>query len=151
MAIRAIVTSIGIREMMQSLRNISQYDEAAAVVGPEAGKTHPRTGTPLSDVGAINEFGAPSKNIPKRPFLRPTINEKKQPLVKELQNAAERGDRAREAFDKVGAKAVEIVKETITQLSSPANAPSTVDRKGFNDPLVETGSLRDSIKHEVKR
>ena len=41
--------------------------------------------------------------------------------------------------------AAKIVAQNIRNMSSPPNAPATIRRKGFNDPLVETGQMQDSI------
>lgn len=43
-------------------------------------KTSYDTGTPVAYVASINEFGVPGKNIPARPFMRPTIIKKKEKM-----------------------------------------------------------------------
>ncbi len=46
---------------------------------------------------------------------------------------------------------VSVLKNSITTFDDPANAPSTVRRKGFNNPLIETGFMRDSVDWRVSR
>jgi hypothetical protein len=38
---------------------------------------------------------------------------------------------------------------SIKALKSPANAPSTVRRKGFDQPLIDTGVMWNSVDYKV--
>jgi hypothetical protein len=49
----------------------------------------------------------------------------------------------------VGKAHKEILKETVIKWSEPSNAPSTIKRKGFNDPLIHTKKLLKSIDYKV--
>lgn len=46
---------------------------------------------------------------------------------------------------------VDILKESILEWKTPDNAPLTIKLKGFDDPLIETGSLYDGIRARVRR
>ena len=99
-------------------------------------------GTPVAYAAAINEYGYPAGGIPERPAWRAAAEAIKERLRgTPLPNALE--------ADRIGRDAVETLKKTITEWSEPPNAPSTVARKGFDDPLIETRKLVDSIDHEV--
>jgi hypothetical protein len=39
--------------------------------------------------------------------------------------------------------------ETITNFKSPANAPSTIKKKGSSHPLIDTGEMRSKITSKV--
>ncbi|OUI90788.1 hypothetical protein [Acetobacter persici] len=41
------------------------------------------------------------------------------------------------------------ITDTIRQTHTPPNAPSTVRHKGFDNPLVETGTLQNSVSFQV--
>lgn len=41
------------------------------------------------------------------------------------------------------------ITDTIRQTHTPPNAPSTVRHKGFDNPLVETGTLQNSVSFKV--
>lgn len=41
---------------------------------------------------------------------------------------------------------VDGLRQTILSWDTPANSPVTIRLKGFNDPLIETGSMYDSVK-----
>ena len=51
--------------------------------------------------------------------------------------------------ERLGDRAALIIADKIRTMSSPPNAPATIKRKGFNNPLVETGTMQDSIIVEV--
>lgn len=42
------------------------------------------------------------------------------------------------------------IKDYATNLSKPPNHPFTEDQKGSSNPLVDTGSMIESISYEVK-
>ncbi len=42
------------------------------------------------------------------------------------------------------------VQKKMVDLSTPANAPSTIKAKGSSNPLIDTGFLRQSIKEKVE-
>ena len=45
--------------------------------------------------------------------------------------------------------ACERMKAEIVRLKVPHNAPVTVAIKGFDDPLIDTGALRDAIDYRI--
>ena len=50
----------------------------------------------------------------------------------------------------VGAQAVSNVQDTIRDLDDPPNAPSTIAAKGADNPLIDTGRMRQSITYVVE-
>lgn len=42
------------------------------------------------------------------------------------------------------------IKKKIKSLSTPANAPATIKKKGANNPLIDTGRTRNSVSSEVR-
>lgn len=107
-------------------------------------------GTSVPMVAAINEFGAPSRGQPPRPFFRRMIAAKEHewgPALA-LQLKATNYDTTR-ALDRLGEGIAGQLRESITTLIDPPLAPSTIARKGFVKPLVDTGLLLGSVSHEV--
>lgn len=49
----------------------------------------------------------------------------------------------------LGEKVVDDLKDAVTNFQTPANAESTIEKKGFNKPLVDTGVMRDSIMYDI--
>jgi hypothetical protein len=109
-------------------------------------------GKPVAMIAAIQEFGAPRAGIPPRPFFRNMIADKEHEWP-----AAVAGllldsdyDLAR-ALDMAGFAIEGQLRQSIQQTNSPPLADSTVARKGFTKPLIETGHMLNSIDHEVVR
>jgi hypothetical protein len=103
-------------------------------------------------VAAIQEFGAPRANIPPRPFFRNMIAKKSREWPSAVAGllAANDYDLAR-SLDQAGFAIAGQLRQSIQQTNSPPLAPSTIDRKGFSKPLVETGHMLNSVDHEVVR
>lgn len=104
-------------------------------------------GKSVAQVAFDNEFG--TKKIPPRPFMRSTIAEKKAewiamvaPLVQQVG--------AEKAMLQLGEVIKGDIVFTILNLTNPPNAPSTIKKKGFDKPLVETAQLSRSLSYEFK-
>ena len=54
-----------------------EFNGLVAQVGLPSGINY-EDGTPVAQVAAIQEFGAPAQKIPARPFIRPTVKEQKE-------------------------------------------------------------------------
>lgn len=122
--------------------------------------------TPVAYIAAIHEYGAPSRNIPPRPFFRPTFSAQKKNWVKTGAELLRNGASVEDMLDLVSARAAGDVKETLSNILSPPLAVSTKiarNRKAHQrsakygktpnavsiKPLVDTGLLFDSIDHVV--
>ena len=91
--------------------------------------------------------------IPERSYFRSTFDENANEwsdyalgLVDKILNGTET---ARGVAEKLGARIQRDVQRTIRELSSPSNAPVTVARKGTDNPLIDTGRLRQSVTYRV--
>jgi hypothetical protein len=52
-------------------------------------------------------------------------------------------------LDTLGQEIAGRVRESINTLMEPPLAQSTIDRKGFDKPLIETSLMVKSVEHEV--
>lgn len=102
----------------------------------------------LVEIAALHEFGAPSQGIPRRSFLRDWLNLNESRVARTLQAIITQGD-WRKGLLRFGAWCVGEVQKRISKGISPANAPSTIQRKGSSKPLIDTGQLRSSIAFAV--
>lgn len=118
-------------------------------VGFLNGATYP-DGTSVPMVAAIQEFGAPSRGIPPRPFFRNMVaahsHEWPAKLGQALQNA---GMNPTQAMGQMGALISGELRQSIADTNDPPLAASTIKRKGFAKPLVDTGHMLGSIDFEV--
>lgn len=107
-------------------------------------------GTSVALVAAIQNFGAPAKGIPPRPFFSNMIAEKSPgwgPALARLLRQTE-GD-ATAALELLGEGIKGQLQQAITDTNEPPLAEATVDRKGFDKPLVDTGHMQSSVASEV--
>lgn len=114
----------------------------------ERGGDKPAT---VVDIATFNEFG--TVDIPARPFLRSTFDEKNKAwtqFTQRLLNLMPAGTTPEMILDLLGQKAVADVQQKIVDLREPPNAPSTIAQKGSSNPLIDTGRLRQSVSYEVE-
>lgn len=116
-------------------------------VGFLEGATYP-DGTPVATVAAIQEYG--TKTIPARPFFRQMIAEKKDGWGSSLGVILKASDMdSSKALGLMGEGIEGQLKASINELTQPPLAPSTVAKKGFDKPLIDTAHMRNSVSHEV--
>jgi len=111
---------------------------------------HP-SGANMADIATFNEFG--TRNIPARSFLRSTFDENAddyQSFIARLAGTLGKSKSAKQAAELLGLKMVGDVQKKIVDVRTPPNAPATIAKKGFDNPLIQTGRLRQSIAYEVK-
>lgn len=119
-------------------------------VGFLEGATYP-DGTPVALIAAIQNFGAPARGIPPRPFFSNMIRDKSPGWGDKLA-------RVLEAVNYDGEKALALMgegiagqlRESIQQTNSPPLAEATIRAKGFEKPLVDTGHMLNSVDYEVE-
>src|ERR1700676_1897554 len=118
-------------------------------VGFLEGSTYP-DGTSVPMVAAINEFGAPSRGQPPRPFFRNMIAEKSVgwPAAIEQNLIATNYDADR-TMALVGEGIAGQLRQSIVDTNDPPLAESTIRRKGFSKTLIDTGVLIASVGYET--
>jgi len=108
-------------------------------------------GTPTAYVAAINEFG--TSRTPARPFMRPAIATYGPEWLKLMGAAAVQvatgAITGAAAMDMIAARAAGDVGKAIQSVTSPPLAASTVARKGFDKPLIDTGLMFQSVTHRT--
>lgn len=116
-------------------------------VGFLEGATYPN-GTPVAAVAAWNEYG--TRTIPARPFFRNMIaaKSKEWPDGIATQLRLTRYDVAL-TLQRTGAAIRGQLQLSIRSTNTPPNAPSTIAKKGFNNPLIDTGHMLNSVDYEV--
>lgn len=125
--------------------------------------TNPRStdGPSNAEIGFVNEFGKMTGGvrIPPRSFLRMPLNlffndkmkEKKSLSAEEFQKAIESGN-GEKFMAKVGMVAEEVIQEAFATNGYgkwEPNAKMTVELKGSDSPLIDTGQLRRAITSKV--
>lgn len=123
---------------------------ASVRVGFLENSTYP-DGTSVPLVAAIQEFGAPSRGIPPRPFFRNMIAAKSGEWPKAVGDLLKVNDfDAAKTLNLAGDGIKGQLQQSIRDTDSPALKQSTIDKKGFDKPLVDTGHMLNSVGYIVK-
>lgn len=115
------------------------------------------SGTKNSDmviIAASNEFGTEDGHIPERSFVRSTVDDGASEIADDLEaviDAVLDGSDIDTRLGLVGEKWVGKIKQKIRDIDTPPNAPSTIARKGSDNPLIDGGRLRNSITWQIER
>lgn len=105
----------------------------------------------VAQVASDNEFGRPDRNQPPRPFFRIAIRKGKANWGYNLGVALKLTDcNLKAAFSLVGEDIVGTIQHSINALTSPPLAESTIARKGFDKPLIETSHMIRSVAYDVQ-
>ncbi|MGP2977758.1 hypothetical protein ACTVLL_11495 [Serratia nevei] len=124
------------------------------LVGLPAGSGNYEEGAPIVVIGAVQEFGSADGRVPERSFLRVPLRQNQDNIKKgfaALSRKVVKGEiSAFQMLDQMGARAVGYCQEAIETGISPANAPSTIKRKGSATPLIDKGILKNKITHVVE-
>jgi hypothetical protein len=108
-------------------------------------------GKPVALIAAIQEFGAPSRGIPPRPFFRNMVAAKSGEWPAAIAGLLRaNGMDAAGALEVAGQRIAGQLQESINQTNSPPLAASTIARKGHSKPLIDSGRLWQSVAHEVR-
>ncbi len=104
------------------------------------------------------EHGAPGRNIPPRPVIRPALaqesaREGAAAGLRQAMEAAREGsmEGVEEGLAAAGTAGVDAIRAYIDAGVPPPNAPATAARKGFNKPLVDTGELYHAFTWVIGR
>ena len=136
-----------------ALRNaVSKAAGGAVRVGILGTQTYPakdgKGDVSVAQVAYWNEYG--TATIPARPFFRNTIAEKQDEWADNAASILQHTDGdVGMALALIGDDVKGDIVKTIRNFREPENAPSTVKKKGFNKPLIDTGDLWRAIQSEV--
>lgn len=104
----------------------------------------------LVDIALWNELG--TENIPSRPFMRDSVDKHKQEIGKVIaaqKPALLKGATAKEVLSTLGLFQQDLMQAEIKQGSFVANAPSTIKKKKSDKPLIDTGTMKNSVHYQI--
>lgn len=148
----AVKSFSGGAKLQAHLRALAEKVSKSATlkVGFLEGATYP-DGTSVPMVAAIQEFGAPAKSIPPRPFFRNMIAKESPHWGDDVGGALKANNfDAPEALNAVGESIQEELQQSIVDFSGVPLAPSTVAAKGSAKQLIDTKVMLRSVGHEVE-
>lgn len=145
-----------LQAVQKSIKELKRIDVLVGVPQEEAGRE--QNDITNAELLYIHTNGSPANNIPPRPIVEPAIQDSKEEigtLLKEAILKALEGDTggAIAGMEKAGIQGENAVKGWFTNPKNgwAENAESTKKRKGSSKPLIDTGQLRKSITHVVKK
>ena len=111
----------------------------------------------VAQVWDWQESGLPAQNIPTRPAIRDGFmapiksGSYNEMFVKSMQRIAEGKSTFKQEYTRIGTKAKVDLKKAVADWDTPPNAPFTVAEKGFNNPLIDSGLLYESIDFKIDK
>ena len=136
------------KRYFQELKKLAEME---VVVGFQEGQQYD-DGASLSEVAAYNEFG--SSDTPARPFMKQSFEKREHELqaaCDRVNSALSKGDTAEHVLNQLGVVVKGMVQEEIGSGDFAPNAPSTVRQKGSDQPLIDTGTMRQSVNYVVRK
>lgn len=145
-------------ELVKRLNEMKQYHVKNGVLSGIGAHPNSKVGATVASIAAWNEWGTPT--IPARPFMRLSYEEFKRNtgfLISVLRALifVKSGKRLRKKFSVKKAFEIfglEMMSNMIGQITAgvpPANAESTIARKGSSHPLFDTSLLKQSLSYQV--
>jgi len=132
-------------------RKIDASNDLEVAVGIHEDAGLNENGDDILEYAIWNHYG--TDTIPKRPFvdLAADRNNNWQKYVDEAYgNLVDKDTSLKAEAGKVGDIAVRDMKAIIENKEvPPPNKPSTIKKKGFDHPLIETGALLSKIKYKI--
>ena len=153
--IRPTIDLINTQQVEEALKALAERlkGKTRVLVGVPKGAGVYEDGLTIATIAAVNNFGSADGKIPPRPFLQPAINKgapEYQRLAEVMIPKVLSGEMTMKVLlEQMGNLAEGHVKQEITDLDTPPNAQSTIDKKGSDSPLIDTGALRQSIRYVV--
>jgi len=146
----------GGQRLQQRLKQIRERmtGSGGVYVGVPAAAGNYEDGDKIATIAAVQEFGSADGRIPERSFLRvplrANVETYRKIVARGLADVAEGNASLYQILSQLGARAAADSQEAISAGIQPANAESTVERKGSSKPLVDTGRLRQSITYVIE-
>lgn len=145
----------GGKELEKKLKELAEKISKSSEVrtGFLEGSTEP-DGQSTAFVASCNEFGTQNGEqqsvIPPRPFFRPTIAKGAPQWGGQLGKLLKaNGYDAEVALSLMGELISGELVQSIQEVDSPKLAASTIKRKGFEKPLIDTGTMWKSTGYQV--
>lgn len=134
------------KKLEQAVKEYSKLGGLAVEVGLPSDRIHEPSGLPLSELGAIHEFGL--GEIPERSFLRGAVINGTKEIKKNFEILAKNsldGASATNSMEKFALFGQGLVQEYISEGTKNFTPLDTPRKDGSSNPLNDTGALRQGI------
>jgi hypothetical protein len=148
-------TDMGLNNILKEIDKLKNCSVKVGVT-QDKGAAMTEDGVTVATYAAYNEFGVRKHGkqvIPSRPFIRGWIDSKREQLAKRIEKlygqVSDGKMFAEIAIRELGQFGESGIKSFIRNGPFEPNADSTVRAKGSSRPLIDTGTLRNSIRYEI--
>lgn len=138
---------------MKELRELAELEVRIGYQREQGAGTNTDDDKPradLVDIAMWNELG--TVNSPSRPFMRDSVD-KHIPAINHMlaaqKDALLEGATAKDIMNTIGLFQQDLIQTEIEQGDFVANAPATIKRKGSDKPLVDTGTMKNSVHYYI--
>lgn len=140
------------KRFMQTLRELAELEVRVGFQRGQTGSTSDddRPRADLVDIAMWNELG--TVNIPSRPFMRDSADKHIAAINHMLaaqKDALLEGATAREILNTIGLFQQDLMQTEIEQGDFVANASATIKKKGSDKPLIDTGTMKNSVHYYI--
>ena len=138
---------------MKELRELAELEVRIGYQREQGAGTNTDDDKPradLVDIAMWNELGA--VNSPSRAFMRDSVDKRMQEIsqmVAAQKDALLEGATAKDILNTIGLFQQDLIQTEIEQGDFVANAPATIKRKGSDKPLVDTGTMKNSVHYYI--
>lgn len=142
---------LNITKLRAIKRRLKALDGTKLQVGFFEEDKYEDTGMPVAQVAMFNEYG--THLHPTRPFMQDTFESSvaKHAIkhgLKAVFVAVIKGQAIQHKLRELGKHLAEIMQAHIDAYPG-SNSAATILRKGFNDPLYDTGKMMESVKFQI--
>lgn len=139
---------LGLKRIM---RELEKAKTATVEVGIHEGSGQ-LDGVTIAQYAMYNEYG--TSRIPERSFMRSTFDEKlgeiKATMDRQYNQVITGNSTVFRALSRLGMEHETDIKQKIRDLKTPPNAKSTIAKKGSDNPLIDTGTMLNTVRYVVK-
>jgi len=138
--------------LKQIIKKLESCDSKVVAVGFPAGHfgSYPN-GESVAQVAGWNVYG--TATIPKRDFMgmaEGPIKQSTSAVFSAIDSGKLNESAVTSLLNAAGNVAVSEIKKAIVDLDDPPNAESKIAKKGFNNPLIETGLMLQSVTYVIR-
>lgn len=136
--------------------NLLYFGITQAEVGHFDEDWHEEAEMDMASLAAMQELGFINQNgstVPPRSFHSQTANRNQNSIGRKMGEVVSKVYAGKitvhEALVEVGEEYTEDMQQMIDDFSNPKNAKGTIKAKGVDNPLVDSGSMRDATTFKV--
>lgn len=143
---------LGLEQFMHGVRTLDQTKVRVGVVGPAASAPASSGRISIAEAALISEFGSRKARIPARHAISGTItHEQALKVGEDVARAVMSFGNVDGALSEAGRKLVEVIVDRILRGDFESNAASTIKKKGFDHPLIDSSGLVNAVGHQLVR